>query len=222
MSFEEAVKSGMQTWQKVNQNGRFNLVDVRQCWVQGVANPELEPMPPDILEKWGVVALVEGVAEQPFAGQGQAAPVVPAATPRPATPQPAVPQPVAPQPSPAIVAGRWTYTVTAADGRLLNGQLKITSKGNQLQMTATASYPMLGPDGQMHQFQEKNDFVGSLSGQTLVAQCNSATYTMDGHQVPPQGLPLQLNLVVSPDGRTMQGQVANAFGFTVPVVMQKQ
>jgi hypothetical protein len=45
---------------------------------------------------------------------------------------------------------------------------------------------------------------------------------MDGQSVPPQGLPLQLNLMVSPDGRTMQGQVSNSMGMSVPIFAQKQ
>jgi len=214
MDFQEAVKSGMETWQKVTQNGRFNLVDVRKSWMDGIANPELDPLPPDILEKWGIVDLVEGSGHTALAGLGRVAPSQMAAPRTPVSPN--VPQ------STMAVTGRWAYTVTNPDGRIINGQMQISGQGGQLQLIAIAAYPMLGPDGRTHQFREQNNFVGGLRGQNLVAQCSNATYMMDGFQVPPQGLPLQLNLVVSRDGRTMQGQVSNAMGMVAIVAAQRQ
>lgn len=89
-------------------------------------------------------------------------------------------------------------------------------------MVATASYQMMGQDGRYHQFQERNNFVGSIDGQTLVARCDNAVYTMDGRRVPPQGLPLQLSLEVAPDGRSMEGHVANSLGAMAPIILQKQ
>jgi hypothetical protein len=214
MDFQEAVKSGMETWQKVTRNGRFNLVDVRKSWMDGIANPELDPLPPDILEKWGIVDLVEGSGHTALAGLGRVAPSQMAAPRTPVSPN--VPQ------SAIAVTGRWAYTVTNPDGRIINGQMQISGQGGQLQLIAIAAYPMLGPDGRTHQFREQNNFVGGLRGQNLVAQCSNATYMMDGFQVPPQGLPLQLNLVVSRDGRTMQGQVSNAMGMVAIVAAQRQ
>ncbi|NLI32264.1 MAG: hypothetical protein GX422_05705 [Deltaproteobacteria bacterium] len=206
MDFEQAVKSGLESWEKVNQTGRFVLVDVRQTWMEGVANPELDTMPPDILEKWGIVALVEspGGTEAPPVGYAS------------------VQQPGGYTPTPATINGRWTYTLTAMDGRNLSGQIEISSKGGQLRMVATASYQMMGQDGRYHQFQERNNFVGSIDGQTLVARCDNAVYTMDGRRVPPQGLPLQLSLEVAPDGRSMEGHVANSLGAMAPIILQKQ
>ena len=215
MNFEQAVKSAIETWQKANQSGRFVLVDVRQSWMQGVANPELEGLPADILERWGIVALVEPPATA----------TAPAHAPGGAVPAEVQPSPQ-PGPRPAAVstglAGRWAYSLTAMDGRIINGQIDIKAKGGQLQLIATSTYQMMGPDGRNHQFHEKNDFVGSVNGQNLMARCDSATYTMDGRKVPPQGLPIQLSLMVAPDGRSMQGQVANSLGARVPIVMQKQ
>jgi hypothetical protein len=105
---------------------------------------------------------------------------------------------------------------------MINGQMQISGQPGRLQLTAVAAYPMLGSDGRMHQFREEDYFVGRLSGQSLVAQCTNATYMMDGLQMPPQGLPLQLNLVISPDGRSMQGHVSNATGMAAVVVAQRQ
>jgi hypothetical protein len=209
MNFEQAVKSALETWQKANNSGRLVLVDVRQSWMDGVANPELETLPPDMLEKWGIVALVESPADTAAAV---------AARPATAT-TPAMPAAPA---APNVVAGRWAYTLTTLDGRTVNGQLDINPKGGQLHMVATTSYQMMGQDGYMHKFHEKNNFVGAFNGQNLVAQCNNAAYTMDGRQVPPQGLPLQLNLVLGADGRSMQGQVANSMGMSVPIHVRRQ
>jgi len=202
-SFEEAYKIAVGEWKKVNANGRFSLIDVRQCWMQGVSNPELEPLPPDILEKWGIVALVDGAGEPPAA--------VPNAVPQPN-------QPVAPA---AGIAGRWSYSVTAPNGMVTNGVMQIAAQGNQLQLVAQSSYQMAGPDGAMHQFTEANNFTGTLNGQNVAAECNKATYTMDGAQVAPQGLPLRLTLVISPDGRSMQGRVTNSLGMAAAIAAQR-
>ena len=197
-SFEDAFKSAMKTWAKVNSNGRFNLVDVRECWMGGISNPELTPLPPDILEKWGIVKLVEGGggAQPPQPPQGQTL-------------------------TPAQLAGRWTYTLVAPNGMTTQGAFQIAAQGNQLQLIATSAYQMLGPDGAMHQCTEQNNFTGTLSGQSLVAECRQATYTVDGAAVPPQGLPLRLTLVVAANARAMQGQVANATGMTAQIRVQR-
>jgi hypothetical protein len=216
-SFEDVVKYGFKEWKEVNETGRFDLVDIRKCWMSGVANPELEPLPPDILEKWGIVALVEGGGQPQtvLARNGEEARHPQVARVRPQ------PEPVSPRPSAQSVAGKWAYKLTALDGRIMNGHIQITLSGGQLQMVATASYSAVGADGYSHQFSERNNFVGALDGQSLSAQCSHATYTMDGRQVPPQGLPLRLNLSVSGDGTAMQGQVSNSMGMTVPIVLQK-
>jgi hypothetical protein len=104
----------------------------------------------------------------------------------------------------------------------VQGLFDISARGGQLQMIATSSYQMMGQDGRAHRFQERNNFVGALTGQSLMAQCDNAFYTMDGQSVPPQGLPLQLNLMLSPDGRSMQGQVANSMGMSAAIYLQKQ
>ncbi len=225
-TFEQAVKKAMETWQGVNQSGRFNLVDVRGCWALGVGNPELEPLPPDILEKWGIVALVEGGgnANQVFlvnnAPQGQGGGNV-ANYPNQQEPSDDEPIPRAPRPSNVAVAGKWGYRITSADGRSIQGEAQITGKGQQLRLVATSAYSLMGADGRMHRFTEHNDFVGTLEGGMVVAQCNMARYTMDGSQVAPQGLPMQMQLQVSPDGSIMQGQVANSMGMVIPIYLQR-
>ncbi len=89
-SFEDAVRTGNAEVEKyVKQSKDHHLVDVRQLWGIGVANPELDPLPADILERKGI-------------GPGQA----PAA---PATPS----DNEAPSAAPAAgYAGSWGGTIT--------------------------------------------------------------------------------------------------------------
>jgi hypothetical protein len=205
MNFEQAVKSAVETWKKVNATGRFNLVDVRKYWTEGVSNPELDPMPPDILEKWGITALLDqdagGQREQPQQKSQQ-------------KPQPQQP---ANQNAGGTIAGQWSYTLASQDGRKVKGSIQIQTQGNKLQLLAATAYSLRGQDGQNHHFTEKNLFVGTFNGQVLTAQCNQAQLTMDNVPMPPQGLPLQLQLRVSADGRGLEGRVANAMGVSAPL-----
>ncbi len=219
MTFEQAVNSATETWKKANQSGRLVVVDVRQGWMAGIANPELETMPPDILDRWGITALVEGPA-QPAAIHAVA---------RPNEPQGNFPAPMpipapAPAPAPTVagIEGKWSYTVPGANGTPVNGRIEISGKGGQYKVVGTASYQMMGMDGRNHQFHERDECVGSLSGTNFSARCDNVTTTMDGQRMPPQGLPLTLNLVLGAGGRSMQGQVLNSMGMAIPISMQKQ
>lgn len=214
MNFEQAVKSAMETWQKVNQSGRLVPVDVRQCWMAGVANPELESLPADILDRWGITALMETPQ-----GKGAQQPAqVAVAQPNQNVEQPT--QPPMPTSPSLSVEGVWTFTVQGAAGPV-NGRMEISRKGNQLRLVGGSSYQMAGPDGRNHQFHEKDECVGAMSGQTFQARCDSVTTTMDGQRIPPQGLPLYLNLYVDASGRAMQGQVSNSMGASTAISMRK-
>jgi len=208
--FVKVVKVAQQEWQDLNKSGRYVLVDLAQAWSSGIPNPELDPLPPDILEAWGIMALVNA--------PGQAATASVAS--RQTAPQPAAPQPAYPQPS-AVIDGRWGYSIKSADGTVINGQFDIKRKGGKYLMIATSSYRLQGKDGLQHQFYERNDFVGTLKGQTLTAQCYSGAYIKDGQRMTPQGLPLSLNVQLGPDGRTMQGRVAGKTGPGVEIYLQK-
>jgi len=195
MSFEEANQSGMKTWNKVNANGRFQLVDVRECWMGGIANPELETLPADILEKWGIAKLLD---EDEGGGDDNDKRI-----------------------RNANLAGQWKCTVSAPTGMAVVGALEVVQQGNQVQMVFAASYQIRAADGLVHQLTERNTFAGTVTGQNVTAQCSNSQFTMDGMPVPPQGLPFRLNLIVSSDGRTMQGQVANAMGMVATVAAQR-
>jgi hypothetical protein len=217
MSFVQAVESATKTWKKVAPSGRVVLVDLREDWTSGIPNPELESLPPNVLEEWGIMALVDTPAN------GTVEPAVTPQTSVPSAPLPEVAQPEPGPPAPTVVIeGRWAYSLTALNGRVVNGQLDVRRSRGGLRMVATASYPMQGRDGFMHRFHEKNYFQGLMQGQNVVAVCNSAAYTMDGVRVPPQGLPLRLYLVLGDGGRTMQGRVSNSMGMNVPISMYKK
>ncbi len=200
-SFSEAVKIGEKEWAELKQTGRYVLVDVRQCWMHGIANPEMEPLPPDILERWGIVKLVEGTGTRV------------ASTPPTPTPQP----------TPVLAPSKWAYTISLPDGRTTHGNVQIADRGNnQLLLTATSAYRVMGPDRRYHQIQEKFIFTGTASPEGIVAYCQNGTVLMDGYQVPPTGLPFQMYLTLAPDQVTMQGQFSNALGMRAPIFLQRQ
>jgi hypothetical protein len=39
---------------KATADGRIYEIDVRALWTRGISNPEMEELPPDILERWGI------------------------------------------------------------------------------------------------------------------------------------------------------------------------
>ena len=193
VSFDKVVEYGLKTWRKLQSNGRYILVDVSKCWVNGISNPELESLPPDILEKWGIMALVDVPAEQK---RGSAARWT--------------------------EGSRWVYVMRSKEGRTSNGQLQISGGADDLVMVATSAYSLAGPNGVMHYFNEEFTFSGRLSGQNLVAQTRAGRMFMDKRQIPPQGLPFRLNLTVAADGSSMAGQFANAAGQKAAIYLQRQ
>lgn len=68
VSFEEAVDAGVKTYEKAMQ-GPYVVVDVQEFQGQGVIPPELEQLPADILEKWGISQRGSGSASSSSASQ---------------------------------------------------------------------------------------------------------------------------------------------------------
>jgi hypothetical protein len=195
MPFDKVVEYGLKTWRKLRSNGRYVLVDVPQCWVNGISNPELEPMPPDILEKWGIMALVDAptpVEQKKTVSTGW------------------------------MSGSQWVYVMRTPEGRTSNGQFHIAGGADDLQMVATAAYSVPGPNGATHYVKEEFIFAGRLSGQNLVAQTRSGKVTMDRRSIPPQGLPFRLNMTVDPDGNSMTGQFSNGAGQKAAIYLQRQ
>lgn len=203
MSFAEAVQSASKTWDEVMKSGRYNLVDVRTFWVAGVANPELDPLPADILEKWGVMELAErgggggGGRVSPVQGYGQ------------------------PAPNPGgSLTGNWACRINLPNGQSQTGICQIVQQGGQVQLVFRFAYQQRGQDGMMHQVQEQNPFQGTFDGATIQAVCQQAQVSIDGAVMPAQGLPYRLALQVVSGG--LQGQFANAAGITASIVLARQ
>ncbi len=89
--FDWAFKAGCEELKKWTDDGRVYLIDLQALWTRGLSNPELEPLPSDILAQWGIAAAAEGQAS-------------PAPTPAP-EPQPTVTM------APSF-AGTWSGQVT--------------------------------------------------------------------------------------------------------------
>lgn len=203
MSFAEANKSALETWTKINRTGRYNLVDVRSLWTQGIGNPELDPLPPDILEKWGIMDLAErgggggGGRRAPNQGGQQA-----------------------PQTARGNLTGTWACQLTLPTGQGVTGACQIVQQGGQVQLLFRFAYQQMGQDGMMHQIQEQNPFQGTFDGATIQAVCNQSQVAIDGAAVPGQGLPYRIVLQAVSGG--LQGQFANAMGVTANLVLARQ
>ena len=66
--------------------------------------------------------------------------------------------------------------------------------------------PVQGKDGLQHQFYERNDFMGTLNGQTLPRNATAAHMSRtDSGSLRRDSV--RLNVQLGPDGRTMQGRV---------------
>lgn len=204
MDFVEANKKALETWNKITKTGRYNLVDVRAFWSQGVANPELDPLPADILERWGIMDLAEHgqpvERRAPEAGQ----------------------RVQAPRGGQAPLAGNWGCQLTMPTGQSVTGACQVAQQDAQVQLVFRFSYQQMGQDGRMHQIQEQNPFQGSFDGARIQAVCQQSQVSIDGVAMPGQGLPYRIALAVSADGRSMQGQFVNAMGITASLVMVRQ
>lgn len=211
MSFEEANKVAIQEWKELMQTGRYVLVPVREYWMDGVSNPELEPMPPDILEKWGVMELLQNAERGQRAVQRQVQQQRPQAPGQQAQAARQLP-----------VTGNWAATLSMPTGQSTNGRCQVTTQGNQIQLVFVFAYQQMGQDGLRHQIQEVNPFSGTISGQNIQAICQQAQVTVDGNPMGVPGLPYQISLVVSADGHNMQGQFTNAMGAVASLYLVRQ
>ena len=205
-NFVQAVQVGQKELKQIQENGRFVMVNLQKAWAAGITPPELPALPPDILDRWKITAEVRG-GGQPAAPAAEGTPASPPQAPAPPTP----PTPLAPG----------DYSVTTRAGRnSITGTARVSVAGTQVQILFAASYQGRGPDGLVHRASEQNLFVGSMSGGSVRATCNRATSTLDGRQVPVQGLPFRLQLTVASGGRSASGLVVGSNGNQVRVSMR--
>lgn len=204
MDFVEAVKTGQKEWKELQDSGEYVLIDCQKLWGWGISSPELEPLPADILERWGITEdvirgrrvpqpAVQGAGGGGGGGGQQAA---------------------------AMVPGMWSFSVAHPNGNQLQGTAQVTVQGNRVQIVSVLVYPVLGPDGMQHQAQEQSMIVGQIQGSRLDAACSQAVWTLDGAQVPPQGLPFRIQLMIAGGGRAAAGTVTNAQGVSAQLAMQ--
>lgn len=73
--FLPMLEKGTQELKDAAEDGRLYLIDVRDLWTRGVANPELDELPADILERWGIKE--EGRGQPTAPGGGEAADPLP-------------------------------------------------------------------------------------------------------------------------------------------------
>jgi hypothetical protein len=52
--FDRVYAYGLEELQKAVADGRIYLLDLHELWTKGIANPEIEDLPPDILQRWGI------------------------------------------------------------------------------------------------------------------------------------------------------------------------
>ncbi len=52
--FEKVLFEGKKELEEVQKSGEFVMVDVEQAWMEGVACPELDVLPGDIMKQWGI------------------------------------------------------------------------------------------------------------------------------------------------------------------------
>ncbi|MBI5367861.1 MAG: hypothetical protein HZA54_12550 [Planctomycetes bacterium] len=52
MDFDTALRAGMKELEESVQSGLYQKIDIEDCWARGIAPPELEALPPDIMQRW--------------------------------------------------------------------------------------------------------------------------------------------------------------------------
>ncbi len=54
VGFDESIQFAKKEFEDNREKGKLYLVDVLSAWNRGIANPELETLPVDVLKKWGI------------------------------------------------------------------------------------------------------------------------------------------------------------------------
>jgi tetratricopeptide (TPR) repeat protein len=108
------------------------------------------------------------------------------------------------------VTGSWQVHLMAVNLNVI-GEMSISGSNDALQINTVATYPLIYPNGFRSTIHEEYLFSGNLDNGQLRATCINGMKTIDGApQVIP--MPMSLSLMVSPDGRTLTGQLTNATG----------
>lgn len=124
-SFDEALGVGTKSFGEARLGGRYMLIPVQEMWEAEILTPELEELPADILQRWGITATPpQGMsparpAPEPGTptGPGTAPGPTPGATPAPA-PAPAAPPAGISYDTSAVVADGWKVIREGYDERV--------------------------------------------------------------------------------------------------------
>jgi serine/threonine protein kinase len=115
------------------------------------------------------------------------------------------------------ILGQWRYTATDSKGASSVGQLMINRSGENLEIVASAGYQMTDNFGIFHQFVVTKTFTGTLKGREISADMNAVTITENGITRPYSDPYDGLDLTVSEDGLSMDGEVSDQYKNTIRV-----
>ncbi|MBI4880986.1 MAG: SEL1-like repeat protein [Planctomycetes bacterium] len=176
--WDQVVQSAMGNYQKAMEKGEIVIVNIEDAWVRGVSNPELESVPPDILQRWGIVL------DFTLSADGGQSPTTSGPV------QPTQPnQPVQPEVQPAntnasAFVGRWSGR---AQQRYPTGQVAewpITIEIGQSQQGITAQVygdtQVMNQWGGWSRIQVSESFRGRLDATGLFLEGINKTVTIDG------------------------------------------
>ena len=184
-SWDQVVKSAMENHEKWAKDGKIVVVNIEDAWVRGVSNPELETLPADILQRWGI-ALDFTLSADGGNSSLTSGPVQPTQPVQPNQPnQPQVRQATA---NIAAYLGVWSGQVQQ---RYATGQVA------EWPITVEIAQGQYGITGQVHgntqvqnnwggwsQIQVAESFSGRLDATGLVLSGTGKTVTIDGMQQP--------------------------------------
>ena len=169
-SFEDMFKEGNEKLRDALRDGRIFTVDLQKLWTRGISNPELEPLPNDILAQWGIVGKAEAQQQAPATEQnpGQGA-----------APQPPPVQPI-PVPQAPSFEGTWGSMVTeAAAGQQVTYPvlLVIEYRGNGQYVAAYRAQGTIPTAWGWLEARVDETFVGAVTNGVLVLQGTGKTRT---------------------------------------------
>jgi len=188
--FDGVVESAVETYKKAAAEGRVLEIDIEDCWTRGVSSPELEVLPADILQRWGIVAVES--APGPRAG--------PSPTPGPVPPSP---------PPPWSPAGFWAGTATNDYPQLTYPmQVQVAGQGGQFTAQWYGEATVSDMYGRQMVYKITETFVGQMQGDRLVMQGQSKAVVVNGM---PQQAPTD-TMTVRLEGAELVGDVNVATG----------
>lgn len=195
-TFKEAVEFGIKEWKELQQSGRYYVVDCQTCWMAGISPAELEPIRADVLDMRKLIEEIRPIRARL----------------RQQTAQP--PDNTNPPPrAAALQSGAYAVTLTnTATNQQSSGQAVVAVNGEQFGLAYQFDYQGVGPDGRQHAGREVGKFIGTIRGQAIAARSRDVVWTMDGQNIPPQGLPYDMALTIAADGKSADGAVTMSNG----------